>query len=50
MDIPLTYWLGMVGGTLCFSVLDIIITAGFGAAGGLLWWQTAGRNAPPTTA
>lgn len=49
LNLSQTYWIGMVGGTLCFSVLDIIVMAGFGAVGGLLWWQTAGKNAAPPT-
>jgi hypothetical protein len=41
------YWFGIVGGALCFSVLDILLMAGFGALGGLIWWQTSGRKAGP---
>ncbi len=49
LDLNQTYWIGVVGGTLCFSVLDILAMAGFGAVGGLLWWQSTGKNAnnPP---
>ena len=43
-----TYWLGLVGGGLCFSLLDILLMAGFGALGGLLWWQITGKNATPS--
>ncbi len=44
MNLAQTYWIGMVGGTVCFSVLDVLVMAGFGAVGGLLWWQAAGKN------
>ncbi len=44
IDLVQTYWIGLVGGTVCFSVLDVLVMAGFGTVGGLLWWQTAGKN------
>ncbi len=44
MNIGQTYWIGMVGGTVCFSVLDVLVMAGFGAVGGLLWWRTTGKR------
>ena len=47
MNLTQTYWIGVVGGTLCFSVLDVLLMAGFGAVGALLWWQTTGKNAVP---
>jgi MFS family permease len=31
------YWIGMVGGTICCSVMDIILMAGFGILGALAW-------------
>ncbi len=49
MNVTQLYWLGIVGGALCFSVLDVLLMAGFGAVGGLLWWRTAGKNANPPT-
>ncbi len=48
MDLGQTYWIGAIGGALCFSLLDIVLMAGFGALGGLLWWQSSGKNAAPT--
>ncbi len=39
------YWLGLVGGTICIGVMDILLMAGFGALGAYLWWQTTGKNA-----
>ncbi len=50
MNLGQTYWIGVVGGTLCFSVLDILAMAGFGAVGALLWWQSTGKNAAPPAA
>ena len=38
------YWLGMVGGTACFSLLDVLLMAGLGALGGLLWWAISRRK------
>lgn len=31
------YWIGMLGTTLCFGFLDILLVAGFGVLGGLGW-------------
>jgi hypothetical protein len=39
-------WL-RTGSTVCFSLLDVLLMAGFGALGGLFWWQTTGKNATP---
>jgi hypothetical protein len=39
-----SYWLSLVGGTLCFVVWDVILMAGLGAIGGLLWWQFVGQK------
>ncbi len=47
MDLGRTYWIGAIGGAACFSLLDIVLMAGFGALGGLLWWQSSGKNAAP---
>jgi hypothetical protein len=43
------YWFGVVGGAVCFSMFDVLLMAGFGALGALLWWQFIGKNAvlPP---
>ncbi len=48
MDLTRTYWIGAVGGALCFSVLDILLMATFGAVGGLLWWRVTGEHAGPS--
>ena len=39
------YWGGLIGSACCFGILDIALMAGLGALGGLLWWQTMGKNA-----
>ncbi len=39
------YWVAVFGGAICLSLLDVLLMAGFGALGGLLWWQTTGKNA-----
>lgn len=39
------YWFGLVGSAVCVSLIDILLMAGFGALGGLLWWQMTGKNA-----
>lgn len=41
------YWFGVFGGAVCFSLFDVMLMAGLGALGGLLWWQLIGKNAAP---
>lgn len=43
-DIASTYWISLVGGAVCFGLLDVALMAGLGAVGGLLWWQITGKN------
>ena len=38
------YWVGIIGGAVCFSILDIALMAATGALGGIIWWQTSGKN------
>ena len=38
------YWVGAIGGAVCFSIIDILLMAAFGALGGIIWWQTDGKN------
>ncbi len=42
-----TYWILQVGTAACLGLLDVLLMAAFGALGGLLWWQTSGKNANP---
>jgi hypothetical protein len=39
------YWATVVGGAVCFSLLDVLLMAAFGALGAYLWWQITGRHA-----
>ena len=39
-----SYWAGMIGGTVCFSALDIVFMAALGALGGVIWWQMRGSK------
>ena len=48
-DLPVAYDPGMVriaqiGGGVCLGLLDIVLMAGLGALGGILWQQIAGKN------
>jgi len=45
------YWVGRIGSVCCTGVFDIILMAGLGALGGLLWWQFSGKNTvtPPAS-
>ena len=42
------YWVGVAGSAICFSLVDVVLMAGFGALGGLLWWQTTGKKGMTT--
>lgn len=47
--LPTTYDPGMIrfgqiGGGVCFGLLDIVLMAGLGALGGILWQQIAGKK------
>jgi len=46
---PNLLFVGQIGGGVCFGLLDIILMAGLGALGGILWQQIAGKKAdsPP---
>jgi hypothetical protein len=41
------YWVGAIGGAVCFSLLDLLFMAGAGFLGGLLWWQMTGKKMNP---
>ena len=41
------YWAGMVASAICFSILDVLLMAGFGALGAYLWWRTTGQYTNP---
>jgi hypothetical protein len=48
LDIPnidqTTIWVGQLGIACCIGFFNLALMAGFGAAGGALWWQTSGKN------
>jgi MFS family permease len=41
---PNLYYVSFIGSGVCFGVLDIVLMAGLGALGGILWLQIAGKN------
>jgi hypothetical protein len=41
---PSLYYISFIGGGVCFGVIDIILMAGLGALGGILWYQVTGKN------
>jgi hypothetical protein len=41
---PTGYYAGTIGGTCCFGLVEVLLMAGLGALGGLLWYQIAGKN------
>ena len=45
---PNVAYIGFIGGGFCFGILDILLMAGLGALGGILWHQIAGKNANTT--
>ncbi|GAB4489867.1 MAG: hypothetical protein OHK0031_13460 [Anaerolineales bacterium] len=40
-------WAGQIFAGLCVGLLNIGLTAAFGAGGAAIWWNTAGKNQPP---
>lgn len=41
-----TIWLGQLGSALCCGLLNVVLMAGLGTAGGALWWQFKGKKQP----
>ncbi len=50
IDMPLDagglggYWVGVIGAGCCMGFLDLLLMAGLGAVGGLLWWQFTAKD------
>lgn len=44
MDAMGGYWFGVIGTGCCLGIFDLMLMAGLGAVGGLLWWQITGKN------
>ncbi|RME87495.1 MAG: hypothetical protein D6770_09195 [Anaerolineae bacterium] len=45
---PTTVWVGQFIAACCVGLLNVALTAGFGAAGGAIWFKTAGESQTPT--
>ncbi|HIE25553.1 MAG TPA: hypothetical protein EYP74_06065 [Anaerolineales bacterium] len=43
------YWTILTVSTACISLFNIVLMAGFGALGGLLWWLFSGKESHATT-
>ncbi|MBN1920947.1 MAG: hypothetical protein JW892_06865 [Anaerolineae bacterium] len=41
------YWGGLIGSAVCGGIFAVLLAAGLGAIGGILWWQMTGKNANP---
>lgn len=39
-----SYWIGIIGGTVCFGLVDIALMAGFGVLGALAWGKFLRKN------
>lgn len=44
---PETVWAGQILVAICVGLLNIGLTAAFGAGGGAIWFNTAGKNQAP---
>jgi hypothetical protein len=43
------YWAGRVASVCCGGIFDVLLMAGLGAVGGLLWWQFSGQKSANTS-
>lgn len=41
-------WMTQVGFACCLGLINVALTAGFGAGGGAIWNNTAGKTTPPS--
>lgn len=41
---PTAYYVGAIGGPCCLGLLEVLLMAGLGALGGLLWYQITGKS------
>ncbi len=44
---PTTVWAGQFLAACCVGLVNLALTAGFGAAGGALWFKTKGEGSAP---
>ncbi len=42
------YWGGLIGSVCCGGAVVLLLAAGLGALGGILWWQMTGKNSIPS--
>jgi len=45
---PATVWISQLGFACCIGLINVALTAGFGAGGGAIWNGTAGKSTPPS--
>lgn len=41
---PTMFYVSSVGTGCCFGLFSLVLMAGLGALGGVIWWQTTGKN------
>jgi hypothetical protein len=44
VDYGAAYYFGAFGSACCIGLFNLLLMAGLGAVGGLLWWQIAGQK------
>jgi hypothetical protein len=48
---PQFYWISTIGGNCCIGLISVLLMAGMGLLGGLLWWSITGsKSATPPAA
>jgi len=45
---PATVWMAQIGFACCIGLVNVALTAAFGAGGGAIWKNTAGKSTPPS--
>ncbi len=45
---PSQIWMGQLGAACCIGLINVALTAGFGAGGGAIWNGTSGKTTPPS--
>lgn len=41
---PVMFYASAFGSGCCFGLFSLVLMAGLGALGGIIWWQTTGKN------
>ncbi len=39
-----SYYFGLIGSAICFSLINVMMMVALGALGGRVWWQISGKN------